>query len=391
VTLSIIIVNYNVKYFLEQCLCSVKKAIDKIEAEVFVVDNNSIDGSMDYIQPKFPWAKFILNPKNEGFSKANNLALAEAKAKFILFLNPDTIVAEDSFEKCITFLKSHPEVGSVGVKMIDGHGNYLKESKRGFPTPWASFCKLSGLTALFPWTKLFASYYLGYLNEKENQEIDVVSGAFMFIRKDIINKTGGFDEQFFMYGEDIDLSFRIQQAGHKNYYLAETTIIHFKGESTKKDYKNVKLFYTAMILFARKHFSSHSGFLIVLQAGIWLRGMLSAINFLFLKKRSDKKIGTLKIYLTGDKESKIALEKILSAKGISIEKNEEHANTTIFCEGTTFSFKEIIHTCCKTSKSFAIGFHGSNSGYFVKSIKKKYTSIIKPSESSFFPSFLQNL
>lgn len=291
-TLSIIIVNYNVKYFLEQCLCSVKKAIDKIEAEVIVVDNNSTDGSMDYIRPKFPWVKFITNQKNEGFSKANNLALSEAKAKFILFLNPDTIVAEDSFEKCISFLETHPGVGSVGVKMIDGRGDYLKESKRGFPTPWVSFCKLSGLTALFPRTKLFAGYYLGYLSEKRNQEIDVISGAYMFVKKNVLNNVGGFDEQFFMYGEDIDLSYRIQQAGYKNYYLAETTIIHFKGESTKKDYKNVKLFYSAMILFARKHFSRYSSFLIIIHIGIWLRGMLSAVKILLPKKKRNKKGGS---------------------------------------------------------------------------------------------------
>jgi GT2 family glycosyltransferase len=348
----------------------VKKAIDQIEAEVIVVDNNSNDGSMDYIQPIFPWVKFIQNRKNEGFSKANNLALSKAKAKFILFLNPDTIVAEDSFEKCISFLETNPEAGSVGVKMIDGQGNYLKESKRGFPTPWASFCKLSGLTALFPRTKLFAGYYLGYLNEKENQEIDVISGAFMFVRKDSLDRTGDFDEQFFMYGEDIDLSYRIQLAGYKNFYLAETTIIHFKGESTKKDYKNVKLFYTAMIMFARKHFSSRSTFLSVIQAGIWLRGMLSAIKNLLPKKTAEMKMETLKIYLTGDKESKNGLEKILSTRDLIIVKNEAHANITIFCEGATFSFKNIIVTCWKKSKNLNFGFHGSNSGYFVKAMKK---------------------
>lgn len=368
-TLSIIIVNYNVKYFLEQCLCSVKKAIDKIEAEVIVVDNNSTDGSMDYIQPKFPWVKFIQNQKNEGFSKANNLALSKAKAKFILFLNPDTIIAEDSFEKCISFLEMHPQVGSVGVKMIDGQGNYLKESKRGFPTPWASFCKLSGLTALFPRTKFFSSYYLGYLNETENQEIDVVSGAYMFLRKNVLNKTSGFDERFFMYGEDIDLSYRIQQAGYKNYYLAETTIIHFKGESTKKDYEKVKLFYTAMILFARKHFSNRSAFLVIIQTGIWLRGILSAIKNLVPKKIAENEMGMLKIYFYGDHESKIALEKILSSKGLTIVKNEAYSNITIFCEGPTFSFKEIIDTYYKTSKNFTLGFHGSNSGYFVRGMK----------------------
>ncbi|HEX4374585.1 MAG TPA: glycosyltransferase family 2 protein, partial [Puia sp.] len=219
VTLSIIIVNYNVKYFLEQCLCSVRKAIEKIEAEIFVVDNNSTDDSIDYLQSKFPGVKFILNKGNEGFGKANNRALSLAKGKYILFLNPDTIVAEDSLEKCISFLESNKNAGALGVKMIDGSGNYLKESKRGFPSGWSAFCKLSGLTALFPHSKIFSKYYLGNLSERENQIIDVVSGAYFFVRKETLDKTGGFDEQFFMYAEDIDLSYRVQQSGFLNYYF----------------------------------------------------------------------------------------------------------------------------------------------------------------------------
>ncbi|MBS1973350.1 MAG: glycosyltransferase, partial [Bacteroidetes bacterium] len=169
VELSVIIVNYNVKYFLEQCLCSVKKAIQKTETEVFVVDNNSPDASMDYLKPKFPWVKFITNEKNEGFSKANNKALLFATGKHILFLNPDTIVPEDCITHCISFLDAHQDAGALGVMMIDGKGAFLKESKRGFPSPWAAFCKLSGLITLFPHTKLFSKYYLGNLSSGNNQ------------------------------------------------------------------------------------------------------------------------------------------------------------------------------------------------------------------------------
>jgi len=364
VTLSIIIVNYNVKFFLEQCLCSVKKAIDRMEAEVIVVDNNSSDGSMGYIQPKFPWVKFILNPKNEGFSKANNLALSDAKAKFVLFLNPDTIVAEDSFEKCISFLETCPQAGSVGVKMIDGRGKYLKESKRGFPTPWVSFCKLSGLTALFPRTKFFSRYYLGYLNEKENHEIDIISGAYMMVKKKALDKTGGFDERFFMYGEDIDLSYRIRMSGFKNYYLAETTIIHFKGESTIKDLKNIKLFYQAMSIFAQKHFSKHPISFIIIQASIWIYRALAAVKNILPRKSTIQNMESLKFYLVGDGQSKIALGKIISVE------NEVGANNIIFCEGEKLSFKKIIEIFQKKPKISSFFIHAFNSSYFIGTMIK---------------------
>jgi N-acetylglucosaminyl-diphospho-decaprenol L-rhamnosyltransferase len=371
VTLSIIIVNYNVKYFLEQCLCSVKKAIENIEAEVFVVDNNSSDGSGDYLKPKFPFAKFINNNENLGFSKANNKALALAKGKYILFLNPDTIVAEDSFEKCILFLKLRPDVGALGVKMIDGCGIYLKESKRGFPSPWVAFCKLSGLTTLFPRSKIFARYYLGYLSEKENQPIDTISGAFLFARKEVLDKAGGFDERFFMYAEDIDLSYRIQQTGYKNYYLSETTIIHFKGKSTKKDFHHTKIFYRAMSLFVQKHFSNKKSALLIilLNAAIWLNGFLASMGSLFSKNPASKIQKKKKIFFAGDKESKERIEIFFATDEKKM--SAEDADDIIFCEGKTFTFKKIIGSLQLATKRCNYNFHSKES-YSVICSNKKY-------------------
>ncbi len=279
--LSIIIVNYNVKYFLELCLCSAVKAIQNIEAEIFVVDNNSTDDSKVFFKKKFNDVNFIWNETNLGFAKANNAALPFAKGKYILFLNPDTIVAEDCFIKCITFFDSHVDAGALGVHMINGSGRFLRESKRAFPSPLTSLFKLSGLTKMFPRSRLFARYYLGNLNENENSEVDVLAGAFMMIPKKVNDNLNGFDESFFMYGEDIDLSFRIQKAGYKNFYFAETTIIHFKGESSKKDSINyVKVFYSAMSIFVKKHYGDDKAkfFNFFIQGAILVRALLSALG-----------------------------------------------------------------------------------------------------------------
>ncbi|MEX1002672.1 MAG: glycosyltransferase [Crocinitomicaceae bacterium] len=254
--ISIIIVNYNVEFFLEQCLNSVFSALKGIEAEVFVVDNNSIDGSLDMLHAKFPQVKLIANKENVGFSRANNQALRLAEGKYHLLLNPDTIVEEDTFEKVIQFMDEHPEAGGLGVKMIDGKGNFLPESKRGLPTPKDAFYKIFGLSRLFKRSRRFGRYHLTYLDKNEVHEIEILSGAFMLLRKEALDKVGLLDEDFFMYGEDIDLSYRIVLGGYKNYYYPKTRIIHYKGESTKKSSVNyVFVFYNAMIIFAKKHFS----------------------------------------------------------------------------------------------------------------------------------------
>ena len=278
--LSVIIVNYNVKYFLEQCLCSVEKACKNIAAEIIVVDNNSTDGSMDFLLQRFPAVNFIWNAVNVGFAKANNQALATAQGEYILFLNPDTIVPEDCFDNCIRFFQSQQQAGALGVRMIDGSGKFLKESKRAFPSPLTSLYKLTGLTKLFPRSKTFGKYHLGHLCENENHEVDVLAGAYMMMPAKVLNDIGSFDETFFMYGEDVDLSYRVQKAGYKNYYFAESTIIHFKGESTKKGSLNyVRLFYSAMSLFVKKHYSgSRAGvFNFLIQTGILLRAVLSVV------------------------------------------------------------------------------------------------------------------
>ena len=279
--LSVIIINYNVKHFLEQCLCSVRKAVAGMEAEVLVIDNNSSDNSIEYLRPKFPSVLFIANKGNTGFAKACNQGIQQASGKYILFLNPDTIVPEDCFQQCISFFEGQPEAGALGVKMIDGSGKFLKESKRAFPSPMTSLYKLFGLSKLFPRAKIFSKYHLGHLAENESHEVDVLAGAFMIVKKEVPDKIGGFDETFFMYGEDVDLSYRIQKAGYKNYYFAGTSIIHFKGESTRKGSMNyVKMFYTAMSIFVQKHYGgSRAGFFnFLIHLAIWIGAALTAVS-----------------------------------------------------------------------------------------------------------------
>jgi len=286
--LSIVIVNYNVEHFLDQCLQSVYKALAKgpNDAEVFVVDNNSVDGSMKMVKEKFPQAILIENKENLGFSKANNQAIKIAKGEYVLLLNPDTVVQEDTFTKVTEFMDSHPDAGGLGVKMIDGKGKFLPESKRGLPTPWVAFYKIFGLSALFSKSKKFGRYHLGYLDKDKNHEIDVLSGAFMLMRKTALDKVGMLDETFFMYGEDIDLSYRITQGGFKNYYFSDTTIIHYKGESTKKSSVNyVFVFYKAMVIFAKKHFSQRNAgiFSFLIHLAIYLRAGI-AVGVRIIKK-----------------------------------------------------------------------------------------------------------
>ena len=286
--LSVIIVSYKVPYFLEQTLLSVQKAAEHIETEVIVVDNNSKDNSVDMVREKFSWVKLIANTDNTGFATANNQGIEIAKGAYILFLNPDTVVREDTFEQIIHFMEQHPKVGGLGVKMIDGTGIFLPESKRGFPSPEVAFYKTFGLSKLFPKSKRFNRYHLGYLDKNKNHEVDVLSGAFMLIPRKVLDEIGYWDEAFFMYGEDIDLSYRIIKGGYKNYYYADTTIIHYKGESTKKGSLNyVKTFYEAMIIFTQKHFQgSKAGlFVLMLQFAIYFRAFLTLLSN-FIKRGS---------------------------------------------------------------------------------------------------------
>ncbi len=271
---------------MEQCLHSVFNASKNLRVEVFVVDNNSVDGSVPFIKQKFPQVKLIENKINTGFSVANNQAIREATGKYILLLNPDTVVQEDTFDKTVAFMEAHSDAGGLGIKMFDGKGNFLPESKRGLPTPAVAFYKIFGLAKLFPKSKKFGQYHLTYLDRDKNHQIDVLSGAFMLMRKETLDKVGLLDETFFMYGEDIDLSYRITQGGYKNYYFADSSIIHYKGESTKKSSVNyVIVFYKAMAIFAKKHFTSNNArlFDFLIHLAIFLRAGL-AIGARFIKQ-----------------------------------------------------------------------------------------------------------
>lgn len=282
--LSIVIVNYNVEYFLEHCLYSVRNAVKDIDAEVLIVDNNSVDGSVNMLKTKFPEYCLIENKENVGFAKANNQAMRIAKGEYILLLNPDTVVEEDTFVKCIEFMDSHQDCGGLGIKMIDGQGEILKESKRGFPTPWASFCKMSGLTSLFPNSKKYAQYYMGHLSYEETNQVDILAGAYMMMRKECLDKVGLLDEDYFMYGEDIDLSYRITLGGYKNYYYPEAQIIHYKGESTKKSSLNyVYTFYNAMAIFAKKHLDAKQNKLysFIIKLAIWIKAFFGFFTRIF--------------------------------------------------------------------------------------------------------------
>ncbi len=279
--LSVVIVSYNVKHFLEQCLHSVRAAAAGLDAELFVVDNASVDGSVKMVKEKFTEVICIANQDNPGFARANNQAIRLSTGEYILLLNPDTIVETDTFTKIISFMDSHTDAGGLGVKMVDGTGRFLPESKRGLPTPAVAFCKIFGLSRLFPKSKTFNKYHLGYLDKDKTHQVEILAGAFMLLRRSVLDKVGLLDEDFFMYGEDIDLSYRIIKAGYQNYYFPEARIIHYKGESTKKGSLNyVFVFYTAMIIFARKHFSAKNAqlFSILINIAIYFRAFLSIVS-----------------------------------------------------------------------------------------------------------------
>lgn len=276
--ISVIIVNYNVREFLNNALISLFKAVAHLEAEILVVDNASDDGSVELLQKNFPSVKLIANKENLGFAKANNQALAEAKGNYILLINPDTLVQEDSLAKLMAFLVEHPKVGMAGCKILNPDGSFQLPCRRSFPTPWAAFTKTFGLSALFPKSKLFAKYNLTYLDEDTTYEVDAVSGSFMLLRREVYEKIGGLDESFFMYGEDLDWCFRVQKAGWKVYYVPVTSIIHYKGESTKRsNIDELKVFYNAMKLFVEKYHGGAPLWSSFIYLGIYFRKIAAAL------------------------------------------------------------------------------------------------------------------
>jgi GT2 family glycosyltransferase len=287
VQLSIIILNYNVRYFLELCVISVQNAIQNLDAEIIVVDNNSSDDSCEMIKNRFQNIKLIENKENSGFPKGNNIGVDVAKGEHICILNPDTVVAEDTFEKILNFINNSnlvPPLGArgigiIGCKLIDGTGNFLPESKRGTPTPFVAFTKIFGLYKI---SNFFGKYYAQHLSENQSGKVDILVGAFMVMKKELYKEIGGFDENCFMYSDDIDLSYSIAQKGFDNFYFHQTSVIHYKGESTVKDGTYMKRFQEAMNFFYKKHFKVSVFFSVFMKIGIVL--------FSFIKKFQGKTI-----------------------------------------------------------------------------------------------------
>ena len=257
--LSVIILNYNVRYFLEQCILSVQRSIQSIDAEIIVIDNNSSDDSCEMIKTKFPSIQLIENKKNVGFSKANNQAVKEAKGEYVCILNPDTAVAADTFIKALKYTDSIKDLGALGIYLMDGIGTFLPESKRNLPTPKSSVLKLLGIGK---------NYYANHISETGIGEVDVLVGAFMLLKRSVYNEVEGFDEDYFMYGEDIDFSYKITKAGYKNHYLGTLSILHYKGESTQKDAVYLDRFYGAMHIFYKKHFKTNFLFNAFVKVGV---------------------------------------------------------------------------------------------------------------------------
>lgn len=252
--LSVIIVSFNVSDYLCQAVASVIAATVSVESEIIVVDNCSSDGSPETIGLQFPDVRVIRNEKNIGFGAACNVGINASSSQYILILNPDTFVQPDAITVALSFIKQHPEAGAVGARMVDGNGIFLLESKRGFPSLRTSLFRFTGMHRIFPRSSFFNAYYLGHLPDNLTGRADILTGAFMMIRREALEKAGLFDTSFFMYGEDIDLSWRLVEAGFTNYFVAESRITHFKGKSTEKDDPGrIRNFYGAMIIFARKH------------------------------------------------------------------------------------------------------------------------------------------
>ena len=279
--ISVVIVNYNVLYFLEQCILSIKAASTNLTVEIIVVDNHSTDESCKIISKNFSEIQLIQNKKNVGFSKANNQGVRIAKGEYVLILNPDTVLAEDTLDKIFTFAKTKNNLGALGVKLIDGSGKFLSESKRGIPVPQVAFNKLFAISS-----KRTGKYYASHLSENENGVVDVLVGAFMFLKRSIYNEVKGFDEDYFMYGEDIDLSYKILKKGYQNYYFSDTTVIHYKGESTLKDLKYLRYFHKAMKIFYQKHFKLNKVYDFFMSFGIEFWFLIKWFKFSFVASKT---------------------------------------------------------------------------------------------------------
>ena len=277
--LSVIIVSYKVKFYLEQCLLAVKKATAGIESEIYVVDNHSNDGSVEFIAERFPDINLISSNHNNGFSHANNIAIRQCSGEYVLLLNPDTNVGERSIKEVLKFMDAHPKAGGVGVKMLNADGSCAKESRRGVPTVATSFYKMTGLCACYPHSQRFAHYYMGHLPWDKSAQIEIISGAFCMLRHSAIDKIGLLDEDFFMYGEDVDLSYRLLKGGYENWYVP-VEILHYKGESAhKSSFRYVHVFYNAMLIFFRKHYGNKAAIIsLPIKAAVVVKATITLLH-----------------------------------------------------------------------------------------------------------------
>ncbi len=387
--ISVIILNYNVRYFLEQCVLSVQKALQNIEGEIIVVDNHSPDDSCAMMRNRFPEVKLIANPENSGFPKGNNIGVAEARGTYVCILNPDTVVAEDTFEKLLAFADSKSDLGIVGCKLIDGTGTFLPESKRGIPTPMVSLGRMLGLYKWFGNNSVFGKYYAQHLTPHQTGKVDILVGAFMLMKRDLYHQLNGFDEIFFMFGEDIDLSYRSLLAGKSNYYFGATSVIHYKGESTVKDQKYLHNFQKAMKLFYQKHYKSAAFLSVFMNLGSYLFS---------LKKASAAQMGFHQeidtYWLFSDRlEAQAEVENLLGKKVVRHDaanenqlnslSNHSGKNIEIIFDNRCWSFASIIEFMQQNNNQyftykiwpehcdFLIGSNSSNSrGEVIKLIKK---------------------
>ena len=322
--ISVVIVNYNVKYYVGQCIDSVRRALQGIDSEIIVVDNHSRDGSVDYLS-KIEGVRIIESGHNLGFSKANNIAIRQSTAEYVLMLNPDTIVAEDAIRMIIDFADSHPQAGGIGVRMHNDWGTTARESRRGLPSPMTSFYKIIGLSKRLPQHRKYGRYYMGWLPWDSPSRIEVVSGACFLVRRKALDEVGLMDEDYFMYGEDIDISYRLLKGGWENWFVP-ADIIHYKGESTQKtSFNYVHVFYNAMLIFMRKHYS-HLSWLIIwpLQIAVYFIALLALMATLFDRMKKSLgfggryKIEFPVLYLEGSNTMKEKCRAIAMRKGLSV-------------------------------------------------------------------------
>lgn len=360
--LSVIILNYNVRYFLEQSVRSVQKALENLDAEIIVVDNNSSDDSCLMMKQLFPQITLIENKENLGFPKGNNIAVEQAKGEYICILNPDTVVAEDTFAKILNskFQIPNSQLGIIGCKLIDGTGNFLPESKRGLPTPYVAITKIFGLYKI---SNFFGKYYAQHLSENQSGKVDVLVGAFMMMKRDLYIKVGGFDENCFMYSDDIDLSYMVQKLGMDNFYFHETTVIHYKGESTVRDEKYLERFRDAMQFFYKKHFKKSWFFDKFLQIG-------SLLYAIFKQKQAQKLNNEIDKYIVFSKNKiQLNLNKPMEYL-VDFEqfKNTKNVNFELIFDTNSFSFTEIIYFMEKhKSKNITFKNYISQSNYLIGS------------------------